>query len=87
MNDFRITNHAKEEMTRRSISQEIVEGVLRHPEQVVIGQEKRLIFQSQIAFEEGKMYLVRVIVDKREAPPAVLTVYRTSKINKYWNQS
>ena len=29
-------------------------------------------------------YLVRVFVDLDRDPPEVVTVYRTSKIDKYW---
>jgi hypothetical protein len=28
---------------------------------------------------------VRVVVDEDDEPPAVVTVYRTSKIEKYWS--
>lgn len=31
-----------------------------------------------------KPYLVRVMVNETAKPPKVVTVYRTSKINKYW---
>jgi len=31
-----------------------------------------------------KQYLVRVMVNERATPPRVVTVYRTSKISKYW---
>jgi hypothetical protein len=32
----------------------------------------------------GKRYLVRVFVDVDRSPAEVVTVYRTSKIEKYW---
>jgi hypothetical protein len=31
------------------------------------------------------MYLLRVVVDEGEQPPVIITVYRTSKIEKYWS--
>ena len=31
-----------------------------------------------------KPYLVRVMVNETASPPTVVTVYRTSKIEKYW---
>ncbi len=37
--------------------------------------------------EDGKSYLVRVIVNNTIEPAVVVTVYRTSKINKYWRES
>jgi hypothetical protein len=36
--------------------------------------------------EEIKHYLVRVVVDSRAEPPKVVTVYRTSRIEKYWRE-
>jgi hypothetical protein len=32
----------------------------------------------------GKVYLVRVFVDVDRQPAEVVTVYRTSKVSKYW---
>ncbi len=36
--------------------------------------------------EPGKLYLVRAFVDIDREPPEVVTVYRTSKISKYWRE-
>jgi hypothetical protein len=33
------------------------------------------------------VYLIRVIVDVDRKPAEVVTVYRTSKISKYWKES
>jgi len=38
-----------------------------------------------LPFEDGKMYLLRVVVDEDEQPPVIITAYRTSKIEKYWS--
>jgi len=32
----------------------------------------------------SKVYLLRVFVDIDREPPEVVTVYRTSKVRKYW---
>lgn len=39
--------------------------------------------QGQVA-EGDKTYLLRLIVEDWHSPPVIVTVYRTSKINKYW---
>jgi hypothetical protein len=31
------------------------------------------------------MYLLRAVVAEDEEPPVIITVYRTSKIEKYWS--
>jgi len=45
----------------------------------------RWIRQSRLQFEDGKMYLLRVVVAEEEQPPVIITAYRTSKIEKYWS--
>ena len=43
----------------------------------------RDVLQSRIAFA-GKTYLFRVFVDIDRDPAEVVTIYRTSRIAKYW---
>jgi hypothetical protein len=31
------------------------------------------------------MYLLRVVVAEEHTPPVIVTVYRTSKVEKYWS--
>ena len=42
-----------------------------------------MCYQSQVDINE-KRYLVRVMVNAAVLPVKVVTVYRTSKISKYW---
>ncbi len=85
--DFRLSLHAEDELLRRSIPKEFLESVLFQPQQVVEEEGGRLAYQSQLPFANGKIYLVRAIVEETEGPPVVITVYRTSKILKYWRLS
>jgi hypothetical protein len=41
-------------------------------------------YQSRVTLAE-KPYLLRVMVDETKQPAVVVTVYRTSKIDKYWS--
>ncbi len=43
--------------------------------------------QSQIRSEDGRLFLVRVIVNPQLDPAVVVTVYRTSKIEKYFKDA
>ena len=81
--EYRITSHAIIEMERRGIDQTIVRRVLAAPEQRHTVRAGRHVLQSRIAFDD-KIYLVRVFVDVDRKPADVVTVYRTSKIAKYW---
>ncbi len=81
---YRITDHAKEELVRRGLSTEMLKQVMTQPEQVVVSHSGRKVYQSRIEIG-GKLYLVRVIVEESD-PVTAVTVYRTSKIEKYWRQ-
>jgi hypothetical protein len=84
--EYRLTDHAKFEMRRRQISETEVTLVLKSPQQVKTVREGRKIYQSIFETEEPtKDYLIRVVVDIDRSPPEVVTVYRTSKIDKYWS--
>ena len=85
--DFRLSSHAEWEIPRRGIPPGLVHAVMDQPEQRIVDESGtgRWIFQSRLAFEDGKIYLVRVVVDEDEDPPVIITAYRTSKIEKYWS--
>ena len=45
-----------------------------------------VVLQSIISMgEPAKPYLVRLFIDVDRDPAEVVTVYRTSKIDKYWS--
>ena len=78
------TPHALAEMARRCISSETVTVVLQAPEQRIPVRTGRDVLQSRLMLA-GKLYIVRVIVDIDRSPADVVTVYRSSKIDKYWS--
>jgi len=85
LTEYQTTNHAREEMARRQISEADVARVLSEPEQTEGVREGREVYQSRLEIgEPPKTYLLRVFVDINRQPPEVVTVYRTSKIGKYW---
>lgn len=62
-----------------------VAHVLVAPEQTEPIREGREVYQSRIQLNEPpRVYLLRVFVDIDREPPQVVTVYRTSKVAKYW---
>ena len=83
--EYRLTDHARTEMTRRQISESDVAEVLAAPEQIHKVREGRVVCQSRVKSGElPKPHLLQVFVDIDRDPPAVVTVYRTSRIAKYW---
>jgi hypothetical protein len=88
--DSRITlsEHAREQASRRGLSESMVLEVARAPEQRIGIRPGREVRQSRIALPAGgKLYLVRVVVDGGSGVETVVTVYRTGRINKYWSAS
>ena len=82
---YRLTDHARLEMTRRQIRDAEVESMLAAPEQTECVREGRAVYQSRIELDEpSKTYLLRVVVDIDRQPPEVVTAYRSSKVQKYW---
>ncbi len=78
---FVFTVHALEEMQRRGITREQIEPVLANPDQKVTEYDDVICYQSTVDIG-GKAYLMRVMVNEIDAK--IVTVYRTSKISKYW---
>ena len=84
---FLIKDHARSQMKRRQISEDQVRQVLTAPQQIIEKEDSCYIYQSRLhSLESGKERLFRVVVDTRPEPVEVVTVYRTSKIAKYWRQ-
>ena len=79
------TEHALFQMQRRGISEKDVREIIENPEQAEEIRSDRVVMQSRILTEEPpKKFLVRVFVDVSDKGVKVVTVYRTSKIEKYW---
>lgn len=78
-----LSAHVQKEMDRRGIPLAVVESVLAAPAQRVSEHGDVVCYQSKVEINQ-KPYLVRVMVNETAKPPKVVTVYRTSKIDKYW---
>lgn len=67
--NYRLTDHAREEMVRRQITQEEVAEVLATPEQTETVREGREVYQSRLpSGDPPKIYLLRVFVDIDRLP-------------------
>jgi hypothetical protein len=83
---FRYSHHAETELALRRIPRALVDQILCNPQQVVPERPPKKAYQSQVDVGDGRMMLVRAVVDDTVEPAVVVTVYRTSKISKYWRQ-
>ena len=84
---IKLSRHAKNELERRKIPEGFVESVLEHPQQIIDDPEGVRIYQSRVDFGGGKIFLLRVFVSGEGDASKVATVYRTSKIAKYWRKT
>lgn len=76
---FTFTPHAIEKMQKRGIPIQVVMAVLNAPDQITTERNDRRAYQGEVSIN-GQPYMLRVIV---EADGEVVTLYRTSKIEKY----
>lgn len=84
--NYVFTDHARFEMKRRGLEEDLVAKVLRNPDQRLWVRPGRVVLQSRVAVE-GKTCLVRVFVDIDWQPAEVVTAYRTSRVEKYWRKT
>lgn len=71
-------------MKKRRVPISFVEAILENPQQTLQQDEEIAIYQSQMDFGTGKLYLLRVFINITTDPAIVVTVYRTSQIKKHW---
>jgi len=81
--NFSISKHAVEELARRQISLEQVESLMNHPDQIVEAHGGLVCYQC-LSTKNGKPGLLRAIINDASNPKNIVTIYRTSKIKKYW---
>ena len=83
--DIIFSKHAKEQMIRRGINLDVVLSVVSQPEMIITDDEDPaiIIYQSLIE-ENGQMFLLRVFVNREKQPNVIVTLYKTTKISKYY---
>ncbi|MGB3780271.1 MAG: DUF4258 domain-containing protein [Tunicatimonas sp.] len=84
MREFVLSKHAKEQLAIRRIDQELVWKTVEKPQQEIEEGSGKKIYQSVVDDEGDVNYLIRVFVNVVKHPKMIITVYRTSKIQKYW---
>lgn len=83
--NIRITHHANFEAKRRRIAEEQIKSVVQNPQQQLPSKKGRVILQNKYYDEmERKEMLLRVIGLESSGTFSVVTVYKTSKVFKYW---
>ena len=80
--NYIFSKHAIEQAKIRSIPDRFIKEVVENPSNIVDYDECIKIYQSMIKLE--KPYLLRVFINTCKEPQVIITVYKTSKIEKYY---
>ena len=81
------SEHALFEIEFRKIKKEDVERIIKHPLQKIPSRKNRIIMQGRYYDDiENKEMLLRIIGEESENAFHVITIYKTSKIEKYWKE-
>ena len=79
---FLISEHALKQINKRSLNIHFIESILDIPDNIVVGDHEIIVYQK-VVLENNKPYLYRVFVNICKRPQVIVTVYKTSKIEKY----
>jgi hypothetical protein len=83
--DFLWMKHAQEQMRRRGINYETVLLTVSEPDQTIVDDEDMdIIICQSIIKEDKQMFMLRVFVNRDRQPNVVITLYKTTKISKYY---
>ncbi len=85
---LRIPPHTIQNLSDRQISLEEVERTLEQPESIVSGYGVRRIYTRRYVDKVlDQEMLLRVVVEETETERVVVTVYKTSKVQRYMKGS
>ena len=78
---YKFSQHFLDQMQLRNITLSEVEDVLYNEHETVM--EDELMIHQKVIISNNRPFLIRVFVNDKKQPPVALTVYKTSKIDKY----
>ncbi len=76
--------HAQERLVERGINEKLVKDALQHPDQVIVVGKNKILHKRYYDPYRRKNYLLRLFIEQHAEVWIICSVYRTSKINKYW---
>jgi hypothetical protein len=83
--EFIFSKHADEQLINRSLDRNIVESVILNPEQILEDEyDADISVYQSIVKEEDQLFLYRIFINTQLFPNVIVTLYRTTKIEKYY---
>ncbi len=85
--DIVFSDHALFEMGRRSISKEVIIEIIENAVSRIPSRHGRVVVQGKyLDLRLNKEMVLRVIGVQEKNAFKVITVYKTSKFDKYWKE-
>ena len=81
--DYKLSAHAEDELIIRDIPRALLDSTLQSPQQIIDQEASVKVYQSKVLIGTTT-FLLRAVVAHDTDPPLVITVYRTTKIDRYW---
>ena len=82
---FEYSKHAEEQMLLRNIKREDVEKAIKFPDQILSDENDLYVKIYQYLLKENsQMFLLRIFVNISKSPNKIVTLYKTTKISKYY---
>ncbi len=81
MIEYTISKHCLEQINLRSITEDEISRIIKNPDSIIKQDEEITVYQ---ALTNDKMFLIRIFVNILKHPNLVVTAYKTSKIDKYY---
>ena len=79
------SDHAEQQIVARKLDKQLIVNSIANPD--LIREEDGLIVIMKVIMEAKKSYLLRIFIRKDKKPNLVITVYKTSKIKKYYESN
>ncbi len=76
--------HAEERRKERKINKDLVKEAILHPDEVISRGKTMIVHKKYFNSYKKKEYLLRVFLEEKESKKVVVSLYRTSKISKYF---
>ena len=85
MKSIKWHSHAKIRQIERNIDAHLIVKALQQPDQTIyLAGKKRIIQKRYHDSQSQEEYLLRIFVEEFSTLYLIRSVYRTSKIGKYW---
>ncbi|MBN2481703.1 MAG: DUF4258 domain-containing protein [Bacteroidales bacterium] len=78
---FVFSKHALEQIKNRNIPENSVRDIIENPDKIIDYDKCIKIYQS--IYKTDRKFLMRVFINCCKEPMVIITVYKTSKIEKY----